>query len=146
MDNFINNFDDIYSNFINSKIRNYNTKLHVTKYLNESEIEIIKNIKQKKYGEHIPKIYKKIRLNTLLTNIEDHLKELNDLKKEQNEISKNKITECKENIKTLIKQTTNILDEYEKDGKPIENINTIRENFKEIDEKIKNNKENKKIW
>lgn len=47
MDNFINNFDDIYSNFINSKIKNYNTKLHVTKYLNESEIEIIKNIKQK---------------------------------------------------------------------------------------------------
>lgn len=144
MADFINNFDDIYSNFINSKIKNYNTKLHVTKYLNESEIEIIKNIKQKKYGEHIPKIYKEIRLNTLLTNIEDHLKELNDLKKEQNEISKNKIIEYKENIKTLIKQTTNILDEYKKNSQPIENINTIRENFKEIDEKIKNNKENKK--
>lgn len=68
--------------------------------------------------------------------MEDNLKGLNDLKKEQNEISKNKITECKENIKTLIKQTTNILDEYEKDGKPIENINNIREKLKKIDKEL----------
>lgn len=127
--------------------KNINTlKKESMSNLDEYKKPIENNKKQKIYINHLPKIHIELHLNTLLVNLENSLKELDNLKKEQTKNKENKIIEYKADINTLINQSIDILDEYkEKYKEPIANDSVIRERLKVIDNEIKNDKETKKF-